>query len=159
MNKIKVISTTVQPRLRLSLVATGTIAPGEPIVSWTPDQITSQRTWRTVQVGQSLHVKNDLLDYVDHSCQPNAVVVVEILQLVALRAIAPGEPITFFYPGTEVELAQSFHCACGSPGCLGDVAGAFYLTTSQMRVALAAGYCSSFIRRHLERLLAAPITT
>ncbi len=158
MNKINVISTAVQPRLRRSLVASEAIASGEIIISCEPGQITSQRTWRTVQIGQGLHVKNELLDYVDHSCHPNAVFVVDALQLIALRAVAPGEPITFFYPGAEVELAQTFRCSCGSPTCLGEIAGAFYLTASQMRAALAAGYCTSFIRGHLERLLPADIT-
>jgi hypothetical protein len=153
-NKVNVISTAVQPRLRLSLVASDTIGPGEVIVTCAQDEVTGLRTWRTVQIGQNRHLKNELLDYVDHSCHPNAVFVIEALQLIALRPIAAGEPITFFYPGTEVELAQSFQCSCGSERCIGLVVGAFYLTADQMRNALDAGYCSSFIRGHLERLLA-----
>jgi hypothetical protein len=152
-SKVNVISTAVQPRLRLSLVASDRINPGEAIVTCSQDEITGQRTWRTVQIGQNRHIKNELLDYVDHSCNPNAVFVIEALQLVALRPIAAGEPITFFYPGTEVELAEAFECSCGSERCLGVVTGAFYLTAEQMRDALEAGYCSSFIREHLERLL------
>lgn len=157
MNRVNVISTSVQPRLRLSLVASDTIGPGEVIVACSRDEITGQRTWRTVQIGQNRHIKNELLDYVDHSCHPNAIFMTETLQLVALRSIAAGEPITFFYPGTEVELAEAFQCSCGSERCLGLVTGAFYLTADQMREALDAGYCTSFIRAHLERLLAGSI--
>jgi SET domain-containing protein len=152
-NKVNVISTSVQPRLRLSLVASDTISPGEVIVACSHGEVTGHRTWRTVQIGQNRHIKNELLDYVDHSCHPNAVFVIEALQLVALRAIAAGEPITFFYPGTEVELAEAFQCSCGSERCLGWVTGAFYLTADQMREAIDAGYCTTFIRAHLERLL------
>ena len=159
MLKVNVVSRAITPRLHLSLMASDVIAPGEPILEWTPEQITSERTWRTVQVGHGLHVKNELLDYVDHSCEPNAIVAIESRQLLALRAIAPGEPITFFYPGTEVEMAQPFRCTCGSRHCLGEIAGAFYLSADQMRAALRAGYCSSFIAAHLERLLGAPVTT
>lgn len=158
MNKVTVISTAVQPRLRLCLVASEPIAAGEPILSWTPDQIGPERTWRTVQVGPGRHARTDLLDYVDHSCRPNALVAIENMQLVALRPIAAGEAITFFYPGNEVEMAQPFTCTCGSVDCLGEIAGAFYLTAAQMRAALAAGYCSSFIAAQLERLLAASLT-
>jgi hypothetical protein len=66
-SKVNVISTAVQPRLRLSLVANDTISQGEAIVTCSQDEITGQRTWRTVQIGQNRHIKNELLDYVDHS--------------------------------------------------------------------------------------------
>lgn len=158
MNKLNVIATAVQPRLRLSLVAGDSISSGEAILTCTPDQVTGQRTWRTVQIGQNRHVKNELLDYVDHSCSPNTMFVIDTLQLHALRPIAAGAPITFFYPGTEVELAQAFQCSCGSVTCLGWIAWAFYLTADQMRHALVAGYCSTFIRAHLERWVAGQVT-
>jgi len=159
LNKVNVISTAVQPRLRLTLVATSPIRLGETVVSCTPDEITAQRTWRTVQLGPNSHLKNELLDYVDHSCNPNTILEIDTLRLIALRDIHTGEPITFFYPGTEVELAQAFRCSCGSAACLGEIAGAFYLTTDQMRHALDSGYCSSFIRAHLERLLTWQLTS
>ncbi|MFN7917384.1 MAG: SET domain-containing protein-lysine N-methyltransferase [Vicinamibacterales bacterium] len=158
MNKVTVISTSVQPRLRLCLVASEPIAAGEPILSWTPDQVGPERTWRTVQVGRGQHARTDLMDYVEHSCRPNARLAIDEMQLVALRAVAAGEAITFFYPGTEVEMAQPFTCTCGSAECLGEIAGAFYLTAAQMRAALAAGYCSSFIEAQLQRLLALQFT-
>ncbi len=153
MNKVKVIQAALTPRLRLCLTACEYIAPGEVVISCAAHEITSERTWRTVQVDYKRHVKNEFLDYVEHSCEPNAVFVAEDLKLVALKPIPVGERITFFYPGTEVELAQDFECHCGSPECLGHLKGGFYLTPRQMRWALDRGYCSSFMRQNLARLL------
>jgi hypothetical protein len=42
----------------------------------------------------------------------------------ALRRIAPGELLAFFYPSTEWRMARPFRCRCGSPGGLERVAGA-----------------------------------
>ena len=101
-------------------------------------------------------VKNDLLDYVDHSCEPNSVFDVDRLAMVALRRIERGEAITFFYPGAEVELAMDFDCQCGSPDCIGHLKGGFYLTARQMRRALDRGYCTRFMQEQFRRLLELP---
>lgn len=156
MSKVNVVSAAIEPRLRLTLVAQHDISTGEVIFACQPAEVINERTWRTIQVAFGQHVKNDWLDYVDHSCEPNAVFEVEQLALVALRRIDPGEPITFFYPGAEVELAQGFACTCGSADCIGEMKGGFYLTADQMRWALGKGYCTSFIAGHLARLLQLP---
>src|SRR5262245_22983990 len=135
MSKVDVVSAAIQPRLRLNLVARVDIAPGEAILECLPSEVTHQRTWRTLQIDYNRGVKNEWLDYGEHSCDPNAVVEVGRPSLVALRPIKPGESITFFYPGAEVEMAQDFMCTCGSPGCIGHLKGAFYLTAEQMRSA------------------------
>lgn len=153
MNKVNVVSAAVVPRLRLNLIAREEIAVGEPIFLCSPDEVTRERTWRTIQIDYNRHIKNELLDYVDHSCRPNSVFVTEDLSLIALRPILAGEPISFFYPGSEVELAQDFVCGCGSPECLGHLKGGFYLTREQMRWALEKGYCTSFMREQFRRLL------
>jgi hypothetical protein len=153
MNTVTVVSTAVVPRLQLNLIAGRDIENGEVIVSCSPSEITRERTWRTIQVDFNRHLKNELLDYVDHSCDPNAVFVTGSLTLVALRPIAAGESITFFYPGAEVELAQDFLCRCGSPECIGHVKGGFYLTPRQWRWALDKGYCTEFMGEQFRRLL------
>ena len=89
----------------------------------------------------------------DHSCNPNAAFITEALKLVALKPISAGEPITFFYPGAEVELAQNFLCTCGSSECLGHLKGGFYLTPQQIRWAMDKGYCTSFMKEQFTRLL------
>ena len=156
MSKVDVVSAAVEPRLRLNLVARVAIASDDVIFECSPDEIVRGRTWRTIQLDWNRHVKNDFLDYVDHSCEPNAVFDCARLAMVALRPIEAGEPITFFYPGAEVELAQDFVCRCGSPRCIGHLKGAFYLDSDQMRQALESGYCTSFLSGHLTRLLELP---
>ena len=154
-NKVTVVSAAVRPRLHLCLIASEDIAAGEAIVSCSSDEVTRERSWRTIQVDHNRHVRNQYLDYVDHSCEPNAAFVVESLQLVALRPVAAGERITFFYPGAEVELAQDFVCSCGSGECLGHLKGGFYLTREQMEWAIRRGYCTTFMREQFTRLLQA----
>ena len=153
LNKVTVVTATVFPRLQLNLVAREDFAKGEVIVFCSFDEIRRERTWRTIQVDYNRHVKHELLDYVDHSCDPNAVFITEDLTLVALKSICAGERITFFYPGAEVELAQDFICTCGSSACLGHLKGGFYLTSEQMRWAIDKGYCTSFIKEQFIRLL------
>lgn len=153
MNKVTVVTATVFPRLQLNLVAQEDIAKGEVIVFCSFDEVRRERSWRTIQVDYNRHVKNELLDYVDHSCDPNAIFITEDLALVALKSINAGERITFFYPGAEVELANDFNCTCGSSICVGHVKGGFYLTPEQMRWAIDKGYCTSFIKEQFIRLL------
>ena len=138
------------------LVAKDDIAKGEIVFACSPGEITRERTWRTIQVDFNAHVKNDLLDYVDHSCDPNCVFDVDKLAMIALRRIEKGDAITFFYPGAEVELAADFDCHCGSPDCIGHPKGGFYLTAHQMRWALDRGYCTRFMREQFRRLLELP---
>jgi hypothetical protein len=153
LNKVTVSTATLIPRLQLNLVAREDIAKGEVIVYCSFDEVRHERTWRTIQVDYNRHVKNELLDYVDHSCDPNAVFITEDLTLVSLKSINAGECITFFYPGSEVELAHDFICTCGSSNCLGHLKGGFYLTSEQMRWAIDNGYCTSFIKEQFIRFL------
>jgi hypothetical protein len=151
--KVDVVSAAIEPRLRLMLVAKDDIAKGAIVFTCRPEEITRERTWRTIQIDFNRHLKNDLLDYVDHSCEPNSVFDVDRLAMVALRRIEKGEAITFFYPGAEVELAMDFDCQCGSPDCIGHLKGGFYLTARQMRRALDRGYCTRFMQEQFRRLL------
>ncbi len=153
MNKVNVVSAEVTPRLRLQLVASQAIADGEIIVQSCEEEIQDHRTWRTLQVDESRHLRNEFLNFVDHSCAPNALLDVDRLALMAIRNIDVGEAITFFYPGSEVELSQEFDCRCGSNECLRLINGGFYLTPQQMLWAMEKGYCTSFMRKQFERLL------
>lgn len=126
--KVTVVSTEIVPRLHLHLVACADIGEGETIVACTSEQITSTRTWRTVQIDHNRHLRNELLDYVDHSCDS----------------------------GSEVELAQDFECTCASPACLGHLKGGFYLTAEQMQWAIGNRYCTRFLEEQFTRLLGKP---
>ncbi len=107
MSKVNVVSAEVSPRLRLQLVASEPIFSGEIIVQSDDEEIQFERTWRTLQVDDARQLPNDFLYFVDHSCSPNALLDADKLDLMAIRDISVGDPITFFYPGSEVELSQS----------------------------------------------------
>lgn len=52
--------------------------------------------------------------YLNHSCDPNAVV--SGRELIATRPVAAGDEVTFDYNTTEGELAEPFACRCGHCG-------------------------------------------
>ena len=62
------------------------------------------------------------------------------------RALQPGDPLTFFYPSTEWEMAQPFRCACGAEEgvCKQWIAGA-----KQMRREELEGY---WLNVHIKEL-------
>jgi hypothetical protein len=153
MSKVTVAATRVTPRLRLNLVAAVDFGVGESVLQCSEQEIQETRTWRTVQVGVDRHLKNEFLAYADHSCEPNALFDIETLSLNAIREIKTGDLVRFFYPGSEVELAQTFRCNCGAAACLGQIKGGFYLTPEQMRWAIDQGFCTSFMKSELLRLL------
>jgi len=66
-----------------------------------------------IPISDEIPLRNEFLNFVDHSCSPNARLNVDNLALVAIREISVGSPVTFFYPGSEVELSQAFECHRG----------------------------------------------
>ena len=80
----------------------------------------------TVQAGENKHIllAPQHLQYINHSCHPNAFFDVDRLQLIALREIEEGEEITFFYPSSEWEMSETFTCNCGKNNCLERISGA-----------------------------------
>ncbi|MEZ4867564.1 MAG: SET domain-containing protein-lysine N-methyltransferase [Caldilineaceae bacterium] len=60
----------------------------------------------------------------NHSCDPNSWL--DGLNLVARRAIAPGEPITIDYGAFHNETMPAFTCTCGAPNCRGVIRGDDY---------------------------------
>ncbi|MCB0128867.1 MAG: hypothetical protein KDE58_41660, partial [Caldilineaceae bacterium] len=61
---------------------------------------------------------------VRHACDPNAWL--DGLDLVARRAIAPGEEITLDYATFHNEIMEEFVCTCGAPDCRGIIRGIDY---------------------------------
>ena len=61
----------------------------------------------------------DPMRFTNHSCQPNARLVVRggRIEFYSLRAITPGEEITVNYGETHHQGALA--CRCGAPGCAG----------------------------------------
>lgn len=79
-------------------------------------------------VGPGIHEAMDaqFWRFMNHSCDPN--VLLREQRVVGLRAILPGEDLTFDYHTTEYELAEPFGCRCGSVQCLGVIRGFRYLS-------------------------------
>ncbi|WP_354099136.1 SET domain-containing protein [Bradyrhizobium sp. S3.2.12] len=70
---------------------------------------------RTIQIDRRRHLCSDCIDFINHSCRPNAYVVIvsEMVALKALNAIASeSDEITIDYNCSEYSLAEPFMCRC-----------------------------------------------
>lgn len=88
----------------------------------------------TVQVGEYSHIilSPEVLQYINHSCNPNVFFNTTTFELSALRDIPKGDELTFFYPSTEWNMESPFNCFCGEPNCLHKIQGAIYLSPDQI---------------------------
>lgn len=113
-----------------ALFALRSYQPGEVIADFSAGTISADPTYLTVQVGVGKHItlQPEFLQYINHSCDPNVFFNTTSMQLIALKPLQPQEEMTFFYPSTEWEMTQCFHCYCGSDQCLGEIKGAAYLS-------------------------------
>jgi hypothetical protein len=113
-----------------SLHAASFFYPGDVICHFSGGITQSFATYLTVQVGAARHITlvPEFLQYINHSCAPNVFFDTTAMELVCLKALQPGDEITFFYPSTEWEMAQPFICNCESPECLQLINGAAHLS-------------------------------
>lgn len=107
-------------------------------------------TYLTVQVSENEHVilRPEYLQYINHSCNPNAFFDVDSMNLVALKDIQIGEELTFFYPSTEWKMVQPFDCFCNSDNCLDRIEGASKINIETLKkyrlssfISRKAGFC------------------
>jgi hypothetical protein len=107
-------------------IATRLHKKDEIICCFTAREICASPSRFTVQAGDNKHIllSPEHLQYINHSCSPNAFFDVDQFQLVALRDIEESEEITFFYPSSEWEMSESFLCNCGEINCMGIIRGA-----------------------------------
>jgi hypothetical protein len=100
----------------------------------------------SIQVGAEVHLTPEGAPWslVNHSCAPNVRIDFERWELVALRAIEPGEELGWNYLATEWELSSPFQCECGTDECLGLIRGFAHLD-HDTRSALGP-FVSPFIR-------------
>jgi hypothetical protein len=105
------------------------VPAGEPLVAFSARAVHDRPARNTLQVSERVHIEltPSFLTYVNHACDANAHFDVARMELIALKPIAAGDEITFFYPATEWEIAEAFDCACAAPGCLGRITGASLL--------------------------------
>jgi hypothetical protein len=90
--------------------------------------------------------------YANHSCDPNAGIK-DNRELVAIRAIAPGEEICFDYSTTMAENFWTMRCLCGSPQCRGTVKDFRELPPPVQKRYLDLGLVQKFIARGQVRTL------
>jgi D-alanine-D-alanine ligase-like ATP-grasp enzyme len=97
-------------------------------LSWGPSQPEPNR-W-TVQCNHDNHAEPlpFELRYINHSCDPNVFFDVEEHVLRAIKDIAEGDELTFFYPSTEWHMAEQFDCQCGTQNCVGRITGAAHMS-------------------------------
>lgn len=88
-------------------------------------------TYSTVQVGRNAHIElNSDLVYCNHSCAPSLEFDMRRFEVRVARGrdLKEGEPLTFFYPSSEWDMAQPFRCTCGAgEKCKGLIKGAAYM--------------------------------
>lgn len=91
----------------------------------------------SVQVGASRHlVITNGAEFTQHSCEPNTRVEFcpdGTVWLVAVRPIRPLDLITFDYNTVEWDMAAPFDCLCGTPSCLGRIAGLRHAPVARSR--------------------------
>ncbi|MEM7051266.1 MAG: SET domain-containing protein-lysine N-methyltransferase [Acidobacteriota bacterium] len=144
----------VNDRGYYKLITLVPVLPGEVIFRCSEDEVTPERTLRTIQIGSRTHLQNDFLDFINHACFPSSVFEPERLAFVARQGLESGSEVTFFYPGTETRLAHEFECNCAHPDCLGYIVGGLELRSDQMRAALDRGLCTPFVADRLRQVLA-----
>jgi hypothetical protein len=109
--------------------------PGEVVIDFSAGKILPKPTYLTVQVDIDRHImlQPEHLQYINHSCDPNVFFDTYTMKVVALKPIAEGDEMTFFYPSTEWDMAQPFKCQCGSNKCLGEIRGAAHIDLKVLR--------------------------
>lgn len=107
-------------------VAAVAVREGEVLAPFGARETLAQPNYLTVQTGPETHIllAPEHVQYINHSCDPNVFFDTARMEIVALRDIAPGEEVRFFYPSTEWTMDRAFDCLCGSSECLGRIAGA-----------------------------------
>lgn len=113
-----------------SLHTTVPFKAGSKIIAFSAGAIVHHPTYLTIQVADGEHItlQPEYLQYINHSCNPNVFFDTTTMQLVCIRAVEPGDELTFFYPSTEWNMVQPFHCFCEGTNCLRYIQGATHLT-------------------------------
>jgi hypothetical protein len=112
-----------------SLHALVPLKKGQLLSKFSAGQVFEMPNYLTVQTGVKEHITlvPQFLQYANHSCNPNIFFDTTMMEVIALRDIEPNEELCFFYPSTELDMAQPFICYCGSKDCLQNIRGAKHI--------------------------------
>uniref|UniRef100_A0A7S0RQ64 SET domain-containing protein n=1 Tax=Chlamydomonas leiostraca TaxID=1034604 RepID=A0A7S0RQ64_9CHLO len=121
---------------------------GDVMSEFGPKVVVDTPNYLTVQVGETQHImlSPEWLQYINHSCDPNVFFDTAAFKLVALRDIAEGDELCFFYPSTEWHMASPFQCRCGTKACIGTIAGASQMTQEQLARYRLTDYIQSKVK-------------
>ena len=80
-----------------------------PLVPFHATRMHDRPSRLTLQVSEHEHIELGpaFLECVNHGCDPNVAFDVEHWVLRALRPVAPGDELVFFYPSTEWAMVRS----------------------------------------------------
>jgi hypothetical protein len=141
------------------LFARERVRAGEMLLVWGGDVVTGEQlSWMSeekhrlaVQIEENLYLvtpNEGPADWVNHSCDPNAGLVGQIV-LVALRDIRAGEEICFDYATSDGSPYDEFECGCDSSKCRGHVTGDDWKSPELQ--ARYAGHFSPYIQRRIDK--------
>jgi hypothetical protein len=108
---------------------------GDVISTFSAGHVYSTPNYLTVQtgIGQHITLQPVFLQYINHSCSPNVFFDTTSMELIALKDIEANEEFSFFYPSTELDMAQPFICYCGSRDCLQNIRGAVHIPADTLK--------------------------
>lgn len=126
--------------------ATGSIAAGEVLIALAHVFVAAAEQY-TIQIDAERHQAGtgEIDDFLNHCCEPSAVLDAERLCFVAARPLAPGDEVTFNYLTSEWDMAEAFVCRCGADRCFGNIRGFRHLSRAEQD-SLAASI-TPFLRR------------
>ncbi len=128
-----------------SLVVRQDFFCGQVIYSIPSEKLFDRPNRFTVQMDRNLHTEVGKLSALNHSCDPNVILDMDHMQVIACRDIKTGEELTFFYPSTEWEMDAPFICLCGASNCIHVVAGARFLPLSTLE--------THYLNRHIREMM------
>jgi SET domain-containing protein len=91
----------------------------------------------SIQIDDDTYIdvdKQQIWQYVNHSCFPNTRLDLNTLSFITIKNIVVGDEITYHYCTTEFDLVaknEAFECKCGFINCLKIIKGFKYLTKEQ----------------------------
>lgn len=102
---------------------------GDVITPFFAQEVFSEPNYLTLQLDAHRHITllPEGLAFTNHSCAPNIFFDTTSMLVIALKPIETGDELTFFYPSTEWDMAQTFECQCGAENCLHWISGAKFI--------------------------------
>lgn len=111
----------------------------------------SQPTTITLRVDENVHqLATDLTafeNFINHSCDPTAMIDWDSLTLVAKRDIVTGQQITYDYVTSDWGGEDPFECSCGAYNCRKSINGVQSLSIEEQRRIIQ--FVSPYIRKKL----------